>query len=99
MRAQRLADRPLVSHADALETIDELGRHLLELLQQQDFQAKAVVDVLCELFPEQTVGSLVAVRTPATAPSVAPAAQVRASCRIPAETSTSTRSTGARKTC
>jgi cobaltochelatase CobN len=34
----RLADRPLVSRADALETIDELCRHLLDLLEQQEFQ-------------------------------------------------------------
>ncbi|HTU91830.1 MAG TPA: cobaltochelatase subunit CobN [Gemmataceae bacterium] len=39
---ERLADRPLVTNADALETIDELGHHLLALLQQRDFNADAI---------------------------------------------------------
>jgi cobaltochelatase CobN len=47
----RLADRPLVSRADALETIDELGRHLLELLQRRDFDAGAIDEALAEAFP------------------------------------------------
>ena len=38
----RLADRPLVSHADALETIDELCHHLLDLLRQHEFQVESV---------------------------------------------------------
>ena len=46
----RLADRSLVSHADALETIDELCHHLLELLQQNDFAADAIPAVLRETF-------------------------------------------------
>ncbi|MHB1873161.1 MAG: cobaltochelatase subunit CobN, partial [Steroidobacteraceae bacterium] len=45
---ERLADRPLVAHTDALETIDELGRHLLALLQQRDFNADALDAVLTE---------------------------------------------------
>jgi cobaltochelatase CobN len=46
----RLADRPLVSRADALETIDELCRHLVDLLQQRGFQADAIADVVAETF-------------------------------------------------
>ena len=42
-----LADRPLVSCADVLETLDELGRHLLELLQRYEF-APAVIDTVLE---------------------------------------------------
>jgi cobaltochelatase CobN len=45
---ERLADRPLVTNADALETIDELGHHLLALLQQHDFDAEAIDTVLRE---------------------------------------------------
>lgn len=41
-----LADRPLVSRADALETIDELSRHLLELLQREGFQARTIDAVI-----------------------------------------------------
>jgi cobaltochelatase CobN len=48
----RLADRPLVTHADALETIDELGHHLLALLGQHDFRPDAVETVLTSLLPE-----------------------------------------------
>jgi len=39
---ERLADRPLVTNADALETIDELGHHLLALLQQRDFSGDVI---------------------------------------------------------
>jgi cobaltochelatase CobN len=39
---ERLADRPLVTNADAVETIDELGHHLLALLQQRDFNAHSI---------------------------------------------------------
>jgi cobaltochelatase CobN len=47
----RLADRRLVSRADALETVDELCRHLLDLLGQHGFRAEAVDPVLAEAFP------------------------------------------------
>ncbi|HTU19876.1 MAG TPA: cobaltochelatase subunit CobN [Gemmataceae bacterium] len=47
---ERLADRPLVTHADALETLDELGYHLLALLQQHGFNADAIDVVLAETF-------------------------------------------------
>jgi cobaltochelatase CobN len=47
----RLADRPLVSGADALETIDELCRHLLGLLRRHGFQAAAIDAILAEAFP------------------------------------------------
>jgi cobaltochelatase CobN len=39
---ERLADRPLATNADALETIDELAHHLLALLQQRDFNPDAI---------------------------------------------------------
>jgi cobaltochelatase CobN len=42
----RLADRPLVTHADALETIEELGHHLLALLHRHDYNADAIDAVL-----------------------------------------------------
>ncbi len=45
---ERLADRPLVTNGDALETIDELGHHLLALLQQRDFNSGAIDDVVRE---------------------------------------------------
>jgi cobaltochelatase CobN len=45
---ERLADRPLVTNADVLETIDEIGHHLLALLQQRDFDADAIDAVLAE---------------------------------------------------
>jgi cobaltochelatase CobN len=47
----RLADRPLVSRSDALETIDELCRHLLDLLRHHDFRAESIDTVLEETFP------------------------------------------------
>jgi cobaltochelatase CobN len=46
----RLADRPLVSCADALESIDELCRHLLDLLHQHEFNAEAIEEVLGQTF-------------------------------------------------
>ncbi len=45
----RLADRPLVSRADALETIDELCLHLLQLLEQRNFQTESVDAVVAAL--------------------------------------------------
>ena len=48
----RLAGRPLVTRADALETIDELCHHLLALLQQHDFGAGAVEAAIRETFAE-----------------------------------------------
>src|SRR5947209_1662505 len=38
----RLAGRPLVTRADALETIDELCRHLLDLLRQHGFRSETI---------------------------------------------------------
>jgi cobaltochelatase CobN len=52
----RLADRPLVTRADALETIDELCRHLLALLQRHDFRDEAVEAVLGEAFAGLAAG-------------------------------------------
>jgi len=46
---ERLADRPLVTNADALETIDELGHHLLALLHQRDFDAGAIDTAVSEV--------------------------------------------------
>jgi cobaltochelatase CobN len=47
----RLADRPLITRADALETIDELCRHLHELLQRHDFRVETIETVIAETFP------------------------------------------------
>ena len=44
----RLADRPLVSRADALEVIDELCRHLLDLLRRYDFRTEVVDAIIAE---------------------------------------------------
>jgi cobaltochelatase CobN len=46
----RLAGRPLATQADALETIDELCHHLLDLLRQREFRAESVDAVLAETF-------------------------------------------------
>ena len=52
----RLADRPLASHADALETIDEFCHHLLDLLQKDEFRADSVETVLAETFAGMNAG-------------------------------------------
>jgi cobaltochelatase CobN len=44
----RLADQPLVTHSDALETIDELGKHVLSLLERRGFNADAIDLVMNE---------------------------------------------------
>ncbi|HEV3021814.1 MAG TPA: cobaltochelatase subunit CobN, partial [Pirellulales bacterium] len=48
-RFLKLADRPVVTHADALEVLDELGRHLLDLLGREGFQADKIDKVLAAL--------------------------------------------------
>jgi cobaltochelatase CobN len=45
-----LAGRPVVTAADALDVIDELGGHLLQLLQKQHFNKQAVQQVFYETF-------------------------------------------------
>jgi cobaltochelatase CobN len=52
----RLADRPLVTRADALETIDDLCRHLHALLQRHDFRSGAVEPVIAQTFLGLTDG-------------------------------------------
>jgi cobaltochelatase CobN len=47
----RLADRPLVTRADALETVDDLCRHLHALLQRNNFRADAIESVIAQTFP------------------------------------------------
>ena len=49
-----LADRPLVTHADALEALDEIGRHLLALLQREDFATGQIAKVLEEMLGRAT---------------------------------------------
>jgi cobaltochelatase CobN len=58
----RLADRPLASRADALETIDDLCRHLLELLARHGFQAEAIDAVLGGTFSGMALADDAAVR-------------------------------------
>jgi cobaltochelatase CobN len=55
----RLADRPLVTRADALETIDELCRHLHALLQRHDFRPDAVESAIAETFPDSADGEAI----------------------------------------
>jgi cobaltochelatase CobN len=43
-----LADRPLATAADVRETIDELGHHLLSLLQRYDFDHRSIPTVISE---------------------------------------------------
>lgn len=45
-----LAGRPVITAADALEVIDELGNHLLQLLQKNNFNNRAVKRVFIETF-------------------------------------------------
>ncbi|WP_207421246.1 cobaltochelatase subunit CobN [Desertivirga brevis] len=45
-----VAGRPLSSAADALEVIDELGKHLLLLLQKQGFRKDSIESTLKETF-------------------------------------------------
>jgi cobaltochelatase CobN len=52
-----LADRRLASHADALETVDEVGGHLLALLERRGFDAGAIEAVLAETFPKRRCGN------------------------------------------
>lgn len=46
----KLAGRPVITAADALEVIDELGNHLLQLLQKYNFKKGAVQQVFDETF-------------------------------------------------
>ena len=45
-----LADRPLATAGDAIETIDDLVKHLFALLEKQDFEVSAVPAVIDETF-------------------------------------------------
>ena len=45
-----LAGRPIITAADALEVIDELGNHLLQLLHQHHFKKETVYRVFQETF-------------------------------------------------
>lgn len=47
-----LADRPLVTAGDIIETIDELVKHLLTLLQQEKFEVSSIAKVIGETFPQ-----------------------------------------------
>mmetsp|Transcript_24945 Transcript_24945/g.42429 ORF Transcript_24945/g.42429 Transcript_24945/m.42429 type:complete len:266 (-) Transcript_24945:341-1138(-) len=46
-----LADRPLVTAGDIIETIDELVKHLLALLQQEKFEVSSIAKVIGATFP------------------------------------------------
>lgn len=48
----RLADRPLVTHGDALETIDQIGHGLLTRLSERSFASAAVVEVIHQAVPD-----------------------------------------------
>ena len=47
-----LADRPLVTAGDIIETIDELVKHVLALLQQEKFEVSSIAKVIGETFPQ-----------------------------------------------
>ncbi|HWY88008.1 MAG TPA: cobaltochelatase subunit CobN, partial [Gemmataceae bacterium] len=55
-----LADRPLVTHADALETLDEIARHLLELLQREEFATERIEKILTEMLGARRDGEAAA---------------------------------------
>jgi cobaltochelatase CobN len=64
----RLADRPLVSGADALESVDELCRHLLDLLMRSGFKVERIDAIVAEglsgaELPPHAAGKLQAVLT------------------------------------
>jgi cobaltochelatase CobN len=46
----QLADRPLATCGDALEVVDELGRHLLTLLAGRDFDLDSIPAAIAETF-------------------------------------------------
>src|SRR5262249_38091917 len=46
----RLADRPLATNGDAVQTIDDLCKHVLVLLAERDFDADAIDRALAETF-------------------------------------------------
>jgi len=52
---QRLADRPLVTHGDAVTTIDELAKHLLMLLAERDFNPEAINTAIYATFGDMPV--------------------------------------------
>jgi len=63
---ERLADRPLFTHADALEVIDELAHHVLALLQVGDFAPNSISNTIQQTFtdmrlPNQAAADLNAV--------------------------------------
>lgn len=45
-----LAGRPVVTATDATEVIDELGKHLLQLLHQHHFKLEIIPEVIAETF-------------------------------------------------
>ncbi len=55
---EEFAGRSLATHSDAIETIDELSRHLLTVLQDEDFAAACIPDVLQRMFPAWNVLSV-----------------------------------------
>ncbi|WP_207531676.1 cobaltochelatase subunit CobN [Desertivirga arenae] len=55
---KRFAGRPVTSAADALEVIDESGKHLLLLLKKHGFRRNAIAIVLKETFGESTAERL-----------------------------------------
>ena len=46
-----LAGRPLATAGDAVQTIDELAKHLLALLDQANFDAEAIPSIIEQTFP------------------------------------------------
>ena len=48
-----LAGRPVFTHADALDVIDELALHLYQLLQRENFDVQRIPGVLAETFGQR----------------------------------------------
>ncbi len=46
----RLADRPLITHADAVEAVDEMIGHLLSLLEDHEYAVSAIDSVMATAF-------------------------------------------------
>jgi len=47
----RLADRPLATAGDAIETIDDLAKHIFALMVDQGFDIGSIPDVIDQTFP------------------------------------------------
>ena len=54
------ADRALFTHGDALQVIDEIGKHLVDSLRLKDYDASVIGPLLAQELPEHPAGTQVA---------------------------------------